>query len=142
MVNHSLSRSRGSSAIFWKKHLQQHRASGLSVAAFCRLHSLGVASFYAWRRRLLDGATSVPASASAEVEGKGISWREVSLSIPGPGAVASATGWEGPPGLSSAACALKLGSAHGLWAEFPRFPSPEELTAVCRAINAPQPPLC
>ena len=142
MVNHSLSRSRGSSAIFWKKHLQQHRASGLSVAAFCRLHSLGVASFYAWRRRLLDGATSVPASASAEVEGKGISWREVSLSIPGPEAVASATGWEGPPGLSSAACALKLGSAHGLWAEFPRFPSPEELTAVCRAINAPLPPPC
>jgi len=148
MVNHSLSHSRGSSAIFWKKHLQQYRASGLSVAAFCRLHSLGVASFYAWRRRLLDGATFVPASASASasaevgVEGKGISWREVSLSIPGPGAVASATGWGGPPGLSSAACALKLGSAHGLWAEFPRFPSPEELTAVCRAIHAPQPPLC
>ena len=142
MLNHSLSRSRGSSAVFWKKHLQQHRASGLSVAAFCRLHSLGVASFYAWRRRLLDGATSVPAfvptlvpvpaavPAFAEVGQKGISWREVSLEIPGPGAVASATGWEGPPGLSSAACALKLGSAHGLWAEFFRFPSPEELTAV------------
>ena len=88
MVNHSLSRSRGSSAAFWKKQLQQHRASGLSVAAFCRVRSLGVASFYAWRRRLLDRATSVPAS--AEVEGKGISWREVSLSIPGPEAVASA----------------------------------------------------
>ena len=107
MLNHSLSRSRGSSAVFWKKHLQQHRASGLSVAAFCRLHSLGVASFYAWRRRLLDGATSVPASvptfvpASAEVEQKGISWREVSLSVPGPREPASATGQEGPPGLAS-----------------------------------------
>lgn len=140
MVNHSVSRSRGSSAAFWKKQLQQHRASGLSVAAFCRVRALGPASFYAWRRRLLDRAAA--GLAATEVEQKGISWHEVSLSSPGPGAVANATVWQASPGLAAAACALKLGSAHGLWAEFPRFPSPEELTVVCRAIHAALPPLC
>lgn len=71
-----------------------------------------------------------------------ISWHEVSLSSPGPGAVASATGEGESLGLPAAASALRLGSTRGLWAEFSRFPSPEELMAVCRAIHPPLPPLC
>ena len=36
----------------WRKVIQQQRASGLSVAAFCRRSGVPQASFYAWRRKL------------------------------------------------------------------------------------------
>ena|SRR5947209_5191337 len=34
----------------WRRRIQQWQQSGLSVPAFCRLHDLAPASFYAWRR--------------------------------------------------------------------------------------------
>lgn len=37
---------------FWREHVRQHQASGLTVRAYCQLHQLGEASFYAWRRTL------------------------------------------------------------------------------------------
>ncbi len=39
---------------FWRHILEQFHASGLSVAAFCRLHHLPAGSLYAWRRTLAD----------------------------------------------------------------------------------------
>jgi len=36
----------------WARLVAQHAASDLNVAAFCRTHNLGVASFYAWQQRL------------------------------------------------------------------------------------------
>ncbi len=39
---------------FWRHTLEQFHASGLSVAAFCRLHHLPPGSLYAWRRTLAD----------------------------------------------------------------------------------------
>jgi transposase-like protein len=49
----------------WREVLERQRASGLSVAAFCRRHGLSAASLYAWRRRL-----SVAAPGPAFVEAK------------------------------------------------------------------------
>jgi hypothetical protein len=37
----------------WRALLDQHRASGLSIVAFCRRHELAVATFHFWKRRLL-----------------------------------------------------------------------------------------
>jgi|SRR5215471_16522616 len=34
----------------WRRRIQQWQQSGLSVQAFCTLHELAPASFYAWRR--------------------------------------------------------------------------------------------
>lgn len=36
----------------WRRIFRDHRASGQSVAAFCRQARVSQASFYAWRRRL------------------------------------------------------------------------------------------
>src|SRR5579864_6337842 len=36
----------------WRRWIEQWRASGLSVRAFCARHGLAQASFYAWRRVL------------------------------------------------------------------------------------------
>jgi transposase-like protein len=40
----------------WRKLVEQQRASGLSVSAFCREHGLTAASMFAWRRRFAGGA--------------------------------------------------------------------------------------
>jgi len=39
---------------FWRQTLEQFHASGLSVAAYCRLQHLPPGSLYAWRRTLAD----------------------------------------------------------------------------------------
>ena len=35
---------------FWRRHLAQQPASGLTVGEYCRKHALREPSFYAWRR--------------------------------------------------------------------------------------------
>lgn len=40
------------SARVWRALLAQFASSGLTVAAFCRHESVGIASFYRWRSRL------------------------------------------------------------------------------------------
>lgn len=50
--------SKGSDgAARWREILRKQRASGLSVAAFCRRSRIAQASFYAWRRRLRNAAS-------------------------------------------------------------------------------------
>jgi transposase-like protein len=44
--------TRGVAAERWRGILRRHRASGLSVAAFCRRAGVSPVSFYAWRRKL------------------------------------------------------------------------------------------
>jgi transposase-like protein len=39
----------------WRKLLEDQRASGLSVVAFCRERGIAASSLFAWRRRLLRG---------------------------------------------------------------------------------------
>lgn len=41
----------------WREILRKQRASGLTVAAFCRRSRIPPASFYLWRRKLRDVAT-------------------------------------------------------------------------------------
>ncbi|MGL1959129.1 MAG: hypothetical protein OCD00_17660 [Colwellia sp.] len=36
----------------WQKILDQHAASGMQIAAFCKQQKLNTSSFYAWRKRL------------------------------------------------------------------------------------------
>lgn len=36
----------------WRKLIEQQKASGLSVAAFCRQSGVSQPSFYAWRQKL------------------------------------------------------------------------------------------
>lgn len=47
----------------WRKQIDRQSNSGLSVAAFCRRHSIAVATFYFWKRRLGE-----PEHSSAFVE--------------------------------------------------------------------------
>ncbi len=37
---------------YWKDTIAQHESSTESVADFCETRDIGVASFYAWRRRI------------------------------------------------------------------------------------------
>jgi len=37
---------------FWRKTMEQHRQSGLSIHEFCRREKLREPSFYSWRREL------------------------------------------------------------------------------------------
>ena len=36
----------------WRQQIDRQKTSGLSVAAFCQRHSIAVATFYFWKRRL------------------------------------------------------------------------------------------
>jgi transposase len=45
----------------WRRWIDQWRASGLSVGAFCTRHGLTQPSFYAWRRRLQRQDAEPPA---------------------------------------------------------------------------------
>ena len=62
----------------WQRRIEQWRASGLSVRAFCARHGLATASFYNWRRvlerRAADRAAFVPVQVVADtVPGRTIS---------------------------------------------------------------------
>ena len=39
----------------WRKLLEDQRASGLPISAFCRERGIAAASLFAWRRRLTSG---------------------------------------------------------------------------------------
>jgi hypothetical protein len=39
---------------FWRLVIEEHRASGLTVRAFCEREAVPEPSFYAWRKRLRD----------------------------------------------------------------------------------------
>jgi hypothetical protein len=41
----------------WRKLIEQQQDSGLSVSAYCRERGVSAASLFAWRRRLVGGAS-------------------------------------------------------------------------------------
>lgn len=49
----------------WQQILSTQQRSGLSVAAFCRRHQLGVSNFYNWRARLSLGEALSPVAGEA-----------------------------------------------------------------------------
>jgi hypothetical protein len=51
----------------WRRRIDEWRASGLSVRAFCAQHGLATARFYAWRRVLERRAAEQPAFVSVQV---------------------------------------------------------------------------
>jgi hypothetical protein len=51
----------------WRRWIDQWRASGLSVRAFCAQHRVATASFYAWRRVLERRAAEAPAFLPVQV---------------------------------------------------------------------------
>ena len=51
----------------WRRRIDQWRASGLSVRAFCARHGLATASFYNWRRVLERRAAEQPAFVPVQV---------------------------------------------------------------------------
>ena len=36
----------------WRRHLEQQRASGLTVRAFCSFHNLKETSFFYWKKEI------------------------------------------------------------------------------------------
>ena len=50
----------------WRRIVQQQERSGLQVTAFCRRAGVPQSSFFAWRRRLRDGATFAEVKLSGE----------------------------------------------------------------------------
>lgn len=86
-------KKRRRSSAQWRVIVQQQRASGLSIAAFCRRAKVPQASFYAWRRRLHDAVRFaevkiVPASAGAA------SASGIELRLPGPRCVVVHPGFD------------------------------------------------
>ncbi len=50
--------SRGLAAEKWRRRLAEQDRSGQSIKTFCEQHGLAHASFYYWKRRLRNEATS------------------------------------------------------------------------------------
>lgn len=64
----------------WRGILREHRAGGLSVAAFCRRKRVSQASFYAWQRRLREATSFVEVKLPSETAaGAGV----IELRLPG-----------------------------------------------------------
>jgi len=61
----------------WRRLIEQHERSGLTVTAFCERAGVSQASFYGWRRKLQDGVTfaEVTLSTAAPSDGGGIELR-------------------------------------------------------------------
>jgi hypothetical protein len=61
----------------WRRIIEQHQRSGLTVTAFCRRVGVSQASFYGWRRKLRDEVTFAEVTLSQEVtsDGGGIELR-------------------------------------------------------------------
>ena len=41
---------------YWQRQIAEQEKTGLSASAFCQARGIGLASFYAWRRRLAGNA--------------------------------------------------------------------------------------
>ena len=65
------------SADQWRRLIEQHERSGLTVTAFCERAGVSAASFYGWRRKLRDEVTfaEVTLSTQAPSDGGGIELR-------------------------------------------------------------------
>ena len=50
----------------WRELVNEHRASGLSVDAFCKQQGLATSTFFNWARRFKSEPTSAAAQASAD----------------------------------------------------------------------------
>jgi hypothetical protein len=50
----------------WREILRKQRASGLTVAAFCRRSRIAPASFYLWRRKLRKATTFTEVCVAAD----------------------------------------------------------------------------
>jgi hypothetical protein len=73
--------------LYWRRVLEEHGTSGLSIAAFCRERKLSQASFYSWRHKIASPLTEngEPDSDS----GSPSSSRPLFVSVPLPDAVPS-----------------------------------------------------
>lgn len=59
-------RRRRRSPAQWRELVDRQPDSGLDVEAFCQQHDLGIAGFYAWRRRLRAAKPAATATESSE----------------------------------------------------------------------------
>ena len=53
----------------WARIIQEQRASGLSVAAFCDARSMPSSSLFAWKRKLADAGEAAGVFVEAKVDG-------------------------------------------------------------------------
>jgi hypothetical protein len=65
----------------WRRWIDQWRASGLSVRAFCARHGLATARFYNWRRVLERRAVEEPAFVPVQVVADGVPTQASALEI-------------------------------------------------------------
>jgi hypothetical protein len=65
MLGMSKSKRNTGKQAFWRRAIGGHRRSGLGVRAYCRREGLSEASFYWWRRRLVERVAAVMGAAPA-----------------------------------------------------------------------------
>ena len=66
----------------WRRRIDQWRASGLSVRAFCARHGLATASFYNWRRVLQRRALAEqPAFVPVQVVADAVPTQTIALEV-------------------------------------------------------------
>ena len=65
---------------YWRRVLEDHRSSGLSIAAFCRERGLSQASFYSWRHKI--AASPAEHGSTENRSGSPSSSRPLFVSVP------------------------------------------------------------
>ena len=53
-------KNHGSKQSFWQQHIDQWRQSGQSQQRYCQAHSIALATFGYWRRKLKKGSAEKP----------------------------------------------------------------------------------
>lgn len=100
----------------WQERLGRQRASGLSIAEFCRQEGVSAGAFYTWKRRLRGEAVQELVPAGKTVAGRRTAGASASPT-PGRSQRSSHVAATGDPGGGSFLQLPVLGARSGPWIE-------------------------
>jgi hypothetical protein len=87
-------RPQGQTSDRWRAILDEHRESGLGVAAFCRHKSIPTSSFYGWRQKLCGTARSAVAKSAGREREAFVPVRITAAGADGPRSTAAVSAGE------------------------------------------------
>jgi transposase-like protein len=117
----------------WRRIIEEHRGSGLGVAAFCRRKGIATSTFYGWRQKLNGSAR--PTLPKFDRHG---SRAFVALKVTGAEPGAPAPSWASPAASVNESVEVCLGGGHRVLVR--EGFNPRLLQQVVRALEEPSAP--